>query len=166
MAKPAIFCICGKKKSGKTTFLEKLIPELRRRGFRVGVIKHDRHGFDLDTPGKDTWRHRQAGATGTLISSPDKVGMVLDVTPELELRQLADRFFHEMDLVLTEGYAGSDQPKLELFRPETHDSLILTPADGLLAVISDHDILPGVLRFGLDDAASVADFLESTLKKG
>lgn len=163
MEKPAIFCICGKKKSGKTTFLEKLIPELRRRGHAVGVIKHDRHGFDMDVPGKDTWRHKQAGAHGTLISSPDKVGLVLDVRPELPLRELADRFFPGMDIVLTEGYARSDQPKLEVFRPVEHDSLILGPQDGLLAVISDHDIQPGTPRFGLDAASEVADFIEKQL---
>ena len=76
---PPIVSIVGNSGSGKTTFLEKLIPEMIRRGFKVGTIKHDVHGFEMDKPGKDSWRHKRAGAHTTMISSPYQIGMVMDV---------------------------------------------------------------------------------------
>ncbi|UCF95758.1 MAG: molybdopterin-guanine dinucleotide biosynthesis protein B, partial [Desulfobacterales bacterium] len=77
-AVPPIVSTVGYSGSGKTTLLEKLIAELKQRGFRVGTIKHDVHGFEMDRPGKDSWRHKQAGASVTVISSPYQIGMVKD----------------------------------------------------------------------------------------
>ncbi len=85
---PPIISIISKKRSGKTTLLEKLIPELKQRGYRVGVVKHDTHGFDIDHEGKDTYRHKAAGAEAVLISSPWKISLIQDVPEELSLDQL------------------------------------------------------------------------------
>ena len=85
---PPIISIISKKRSGKTTLLEKLIPELKQRGYRVGIVKHDIHGFDIDHKGKDTYRHKAAGATAVAISSPWKISLIQDVEKELSLRQV------------------------------------------------------------------------------
>ena len=99
---PAIVCIVGKSGSGKTTLLEKLIPELTGMGLKVGTIKHDVHGFEIDHPGKDSWRHKQAGSAITIISSPQRIGVVMDVEHDHTLDELAS-FFSGVDIILTEG---------------------------------------------------------------
>ncbi len=164
MTTPPIVCIVGKKQSGKTTFLEKLLPALKKQGVRVGTIKHDMHGFSMDHEGKDTWRHRQAGADTVCISSPNQVALIKTVDRELSLPELAEIFFQDQDLMLTEGYYNSDQPKIEIFRPEAH-AQPLCEADKawtkkLLAVVTDADIDLGVPKFGLDDGEEVAKQLK------
>lgn len=159
-AAPPIVCLVGKKKSGKTTFLEKLLPALKELGLSVGTVKHDTHGFSMDHEGKDTWRHRQAGADTVCISSPNQVALIRAVEQEMTLSELAETYFGDRDLVLTEGYYNSDQPKIEVFRAEAHDQP-LSSADNawtkkILAVVSNADIDVGVPRFGLDDADAVA----------
>jgi molybdopterin-guanine dinucleotide biosynthesis protein B len=116
---PAMVSIVGKSGSGKTTLLEKLIPELRGMGLKVGTIKHDVHGFEIDHPGKDSWRHKQAGSRITIISSPQRIGMVMDVDHDHTLDELAS-FFSGVDIVLTEGYKRENKPKIEIFRREAH----------------------------------------------
>ncbi|HUU81381.1 MAG TPA: molybdopterin-guanine dinucleotide biosynthesis protein B, partial [Acidobacteriota bacterium] len=83
-----IVLFVGSSGSGKTTLLEKLIPELTRRGLRVGTIKHDVHGFEMDQPGKDSWRHKHAGALASIISSPHQIGEVMDVDHDHSLDEL------------------------------------------------------------------------------
>src|SRR5512143_812522 len=97
---PPIVCIVGASDSGKTTFLEKLIPELVRRGHRVGTVKHDVHGFELDTPGKDTWRHARAGSRAVVISGPGKVAVLLTVEGEASLDQVAELIADQVVLIL------------------------------------------------------------------
>ena len=99
-----ILSVVSKKNCGKTTLLEKLIPELKRRGYRVGTLKHDIHGFDIDHEGKDTFRHKAAGADTVAISCPWKVSIIKDVSEELTPEQLVEQYFEEVDIVLTEGY--------------------------------------------------------------
>nr|NIR17513.1 molybdopterin-guanine dinucleotide biosynthesis protein B [Desulfobacterales bacterium]NIW15817.1 molybdopterin-guanine dinucleotide biosynthesis protein B [Candidatus Bathyarchaeota archaeon] len=111
---PAIVSIVGKSGSGKTTLLEKLIPELTGMGLKVGTIKHDVHGFEIDHPGKDSWRHKQAGSRITIISSPQRIGMVMDVDHDHTLDELAS-FFSGVDIILTEGYKRENKPKIEIF---------------------------------------------------
>ncbi|MFW5838017.1 MAG: molybdopterin-guanine dinucleotide biosynthesis protein B, partial [Desulfovibrionaceae bacterium] len=157
---PRIVCVAGKKKCGKTTFLEKLIAALGRRGMRAAVVKHDRHGFQMDQPGKDTFRLKQAGAVAAAICSPDQVGLVRDVAAEPTLSQVAEMYFSDVDIVLAEGYSSSHHPKIEVFRPEAHDSLLCEVQHGLVAVVTDAaDVDPGVPVFGLDDGDGVAEFI-------
>ncbi|MFH1091248.1 MAG: molybdopterin-guanine dinucleotide biosynthesis protein B, partial [Pseudomonadota bacterium] len=98
-----LVCIVGRSDSGKTTFIEKLVPELTKLGLSVGTIKHDVHGFDIDRPGKDSWRHKQAGARQTLISSPTKLALIRDTDHDYSLDELTP-YFNGLDIVLTEGY--------------------------------------------------------------
>jgi molybdopterin-guanine dinucleotide biosynthesis protein B len=158
MEKPPLVCVVGKSDAGKTTFLEKLIRELKIRRIRVGTIKHDAHGFDIDKPGKDTWRHAQAGADAVIISSPAKFALIKKVDEEMSLDQVAD-LLPDMDIILTEGFKRSDKPKIEISRTAHSSELLCTPEE-LIALVSDAEWDIGVPVFGLDDASGVADLLQ------
>ncbi len=160
MTTPPIVSIVGNTGSGKTTFIEKLIPEITRRGLRVGTIKHDVHGFEMDKPGKDSWRHKQAGASTTIISSPSKIGMVMDVDYDHKPDELLP-LFPNVDIILTEGYKFENNPKLEIFRPEITKEPLCKDDEYLLALISDSNIDLGVPRFSPKDINRVAEFLIS-----
>lgn len=155
-----IISIVGKSDSGKTTFLEKLIPELVRRGYRVATVKHDVHGFEVDREGKDSWRHKQAGAHTTVISSPKKVALIRDVEKDLTLAELREKLIQDVDLILSEGYKKDVQTKIEIFRTEKHKELLCTKEDNLVAIVSDKEFNIGVPCFFLDDVKGVADFIE------
>ena len=158
MEKPPIVAVVGKSNAGKTTYLEKLIKELKNRNIKVGTIKHDVHGFDIDTPGKDTWRHAQAGADAVIISSPSKVAVIKQVEHEMSLDQVAE-YISDMDIILTEGYKRSAKPKIEINRVANSTELLCTP-DELIALVSDAEWNLGVPVFDLDDAAGVACLLQ------
>jgi molybdopterin-guanine dinucleotide biosynthesis adapter protein len=159
-SKIPIVSVVGFSGSGKTTFVEKLIPALTSRGIKVGTIKHDVHGFDLDQPGKDSWRHRRAGAAVTIIASPGQIGMVKDVDHDLSPLELA-QFISGVDLILTEGYKRGPFPKVEIFRRNAADNQAPVCLDdpALLAVVSNEKISLKVPLFGLDDASGVAELI-------
>lgn len=155
---PPIVSIVGKSGSGKTTLLERLIPELTGSGLRVGTIKHDVHGFEMDRPGKDSWRHKQAGSVATMISSPQKIGMVMDVDHDHTLDELS-LFFPPVDIILTEGYKRQTRPKVEIFRREAHAEPLCTSDPHLIALVSDENLDLGVPRFATGDTRGLARFL-------
>lgn len=159
---PPILSIVSKKNSGKTTLLEKLIPELVGRGYRIGTIKHDVHGFDIDREGKDTWRHKQAGAHGVIISSFNKMALIRDVAEELSIDQMVAQFYGDMDLVLTEGFKRGGKPQIEVFRSQAHAAPLHTKAQPgtLIAVASDTTVDLGVPRLDVNDVKAIADFIE------
>jgi molybdopterin-guanine dinucleotide biosynthesis protein B len=150
--------VVGKSDAGKTTLLEKLIPELKRRGYRVATVKHDAHSFEIDQPGKDTWRHRQAGADVVVISSKDKMAIIRSVDAELSLLQIAD-MITGVDIILTEGFKRGPAPKIEVSRREKSSELLCT-ADELVAIATDQHFDLPVPQFGLDDAIGLVDTLE------
>ncbi|MBI2955548.1 MAG: molybdopterin-guanine dinucleotide biosynthesis protein B [Chloroflexi bacterium] len=154
-----VICVVGKSDAGKTTFLEKLIPELTRRGYRVGTVKHDTHGFDIDQPGKDTWKHAQAGSKTVVISSPEKLAIIRRVETEATLDEIALLVSDGVDIVLTEGFKRSNRPKIEISRREKSDQLLCDERE-LVAVVTDNTFDIRTPQFGLDDAAGVADLLE------
>ena len=157
--------VSGFSNSGKTTLLEKLIAEMPSRSIRVGTIKHDVHGFEMDRSGKDTWRHKQAGASATIISSPRQIGMVMDVDHDHDPLELAG-FMTGMDLILMEGYKNAAIPKIEVFRSAVSRKLHCENDPNLLAVVTDsiHEI--HVPCFGHDDIADITDFLIRKLGVG
>lgn len=128
----------GRSGTGKTTYLERLIPVLRSRGLRLAVVKHDVHGFQMDTPGKDTYRFSQAGAEVVAISSPDRVAVLEQPWQELTLDQVISRL-PPVDLILTEGYKAVPNPKIEIHRAALHQPLLTAPAE-LLAVVTDEPL--------------------------
>ena len=152
--------IVGKSDAGKTTLLEKLVSELTVRGYRIGTIKHDVHGFDIDHEGKDSWRHKHAGARIVAISSPKKVAVVRDVDREETLDGLAENYFQDVDIILTEGYKRESKPKIEVFRSQVHDQPLCRNDNHLVALVSDIPLDLGVLRFELNDIKGLAEFLE------
>ncbi len=156
---PPIVSVIGKANSGKTTLLEKLIPALIAQGVRVGTIKHHVHQFDMDRPGKDTWRHKQAGARVVALSSPTGLGIIRDREDELPLPELARRYFEDVALVLTEGYKGGPAPKVEVFRASVHQEPLAERDDTWLALVSDQELDFGLPRFGLEEAERLAHFL-------
>jgi molybdopterin-guanine dinucleotide biosynthesis protein B len=155
-----IISIVGKSDSGKTTLIEKLVPELTRRGYRIATVKHDVHGFEVDREGKDSWRHKQAGAHTVVISSPKKVALIRDVEKDLTLEEIREKLIQDVDLILSEGYKKDVQPKIEIFRKEKHKELLCTKEDNLIAIVSDKKFRVGVSCFSLDDVKGVADFIE------
>jgi len=154
-----VISVVGKSDVGKTTFLEKLIPELIRRGYRVGTVKHDTHGFDMDVPGKDTWKMAQAGSHIVAISSPQKLALIKKVDKEKTLDEIAQLIGTDVDIILTEGYKRGKKPKIEVSRREKSAELLCQP-DELVAIVTDNDFDVRVPQFGLDDVAGVADLLE------
>jgi molybdopterin-guanine dinucleotide biosynthesis protein B len=158
---PAVLSIVGKSKAGKTTFLEKLIPEMRHRGYRVGTVKHDAHDhFEIDHKGKDTWRHREAGAQTVAIGSPSRFALTKMVKKELDLDTIVASYFPNEDLVLTEGYKSGNKAKIEICRRALQSEPICSPAERLAAVVSDFSVELGVPCFDLEDVSGVADFIE------
>jgi molybdopterin-guanine dinucleotide biosynthesis protein B len=155
-----IVSIVGKSDSGKTTLIERIVPDLVRRGYRVATVKHDVHGFEIDREGKDSWRHRQAGAEAVVISSSRQVAMIKTVERDLNLAELRDRFIDDVDIIISEGFKNDSQPKIEVFRRETHRQLLCSKKDNLVAVVANQRFDVGVPCLDLDDVKGVADLIE------
>jgi molybdopterin-guanine dinucleotide biosynthesis adapter protein len=146
--------------SGKTTLLEKLIPELVRRGYRVGTVKHDVHGFEMDREGKDTWRHRKAGSSCTMISSATRLAMVRDMDHDASLDEIRERFVSDVDILLAEGFKKEPVPKVEVFRSGVHPEPMFADQPDLVALVSDRTFAIAAPVVGLDDVARLADIIE------
>jgi molybdopterin-guanine dinucleotide biosynthesis protein B len=150
-----IVCFVGKSNSGKTTFIERVIPELVRAGYKVATVKHAGHGFDLDTEGKDSWRHKRAGASSVVVLSKGSMAMFADVSDQLRVEDVRDRFLDESyDLIIAEGWKHEGYPKIMIIREQIGE--IPISADGLLAVVSDKPVKLNVPVFDLNDVSSVA----------
>ncbi|HBT47241.1 MAG TPA: molybdopterin-guanine dinucleotide biosynthesis protein B [Peptococcaceae bacterium] len=156
-----IISVVGKSDTGKTTLLTKLLPELKARGYRVATIKHDTHGFDIDKPGKDTWKHAEAGADVVAISSPAKVALIEKVPRELTLDEVAERI-QGVDIIITEGYKRGNKPKIEVHRAAVGGELLCTEEE-LLAVVTDEPVPVRVPTFGWDEVAGLADLIEERI---
>ena len=160
-----VFGIAGWSGSGKTTLLEKLIPQFTARGLRVSVIKHAHHGFDIDRPGKDSYRHREAGASEVLLSCNDRWALMherrdgSDVTLDELLARLAP-----CDLVLVEGFKQEPIPKLEVYRPENGKPPLFPERSDIVAVASNVALAASLPHLALDDVAAIADFVMNTLQ--
>ncbi len=162
MTTPPVICIVGRSGSGKTTLLEKLIHELKRRGFRVGTVKHHSHaGIEIDRPGKDTWRHAQAGSDHVVIAAPDRVASIRRVDREPTLEEITATM-RDVDVILAEGYKRTGQIKIEVVRAARSCEPLCTP-DELLALVTDVEIAYDVPRFELEDAPGLADLVETLL---
>jgi len=156
---PPVICFVGRKDSGKTTFLEKLIPSLKERGIRVACIKHDVHGFTIDREGTDTWRLARVGASEVVISSPEGVASQQSVDAEKSLAELRTVLSAPADLVLAEGFKAAAADRIEISRSGCSEGLTCAESD-LVAVISDRaDAASTVPVFGLDDVEAVVNLL-------
>ncbi len=155
-----LYGIVGWKNAGKTGLMERLVAEICARGFSVSTVKHAHHVFDVDQPGKDSYRHRTAGATEVLLASRKRFALMHELRDEDEptlddlLAKLAP-----VDLVLIEGYKRDAHPKVEAFRAETRNPLIATEDATVRAVASDTPMALDRPVFDLDDTAAIADFI-------
>ncbi len=158
-----IVSIVGKGDSGKTTFLEKLIRELTRRGVRVATAKHHVHDHEIDTPGKDSWRHARAGAVTTMVSSPEKFSLVRSVEREMTLPEIERvAAYADCDILLTEGYKREGLNRIEVSRLARSDELVCGPGEAFALVTDNPAVACGDAPvFALDDAAGVADLIEA-----
>jgi len=157
-----IFGFAGWSGSGKTTLIEQLIPRLVKRGLKVSMIKHAHHSFDVDQPGKDSYRHRQAGCSEVMVVSDRRWVIMHELRgePEPSLEDQIERI-SPCDLVLVEGHKHHPLPKLEVWRSENGKPL-LHPEDGhIVAIASDIALETKLPRFGLDDYDDIGDFILS-----
>ena len=159
-----VFGFAGWSGSGKTTLIERVISHLAGRGLRVSLVKHAHHEFDVDQPGKDSWRHRAAGASEVLVSSANRWALMHELRdePELSLRQAIAQF-NPSDLVLVEGYKRESIPKIEVWRAQL-DKPLLFPEDPNILGLATDDPLPTMVqepnfaRFGLVQVEEIAEF--------
>jgi molybdopterin-guanine dinucleotide biosynthesis protein B len=155
---PPIVSIIGKSRSGKTTLIEKLIRELKSRGYKVATVKHTNQNLSFDEPGKDSWRHVQAGSEATIISSPDNIVLIKPVTTEPSSEEIAHLVGEDYDIILTEGFSKSDVPKIEVHRKEAGPPFASTKK--LIAIVSDEPLATKSRQFSPDDIKGLADLLE------
>jgi molybdopterin-guanine dinucleotide biosynthesis protein MobB len=158
-----IISIVGSSKSGKTSLMERLIPEFIRRGYRVATIKHHGHDFPIDHKGKDSWRHKEAGAHTVVISSPQKVALIEDAPHDLSLDEIATRFIRGVDIIIAEGFKREKHPKVEVFRKEIHPRPLAPELENIIAVVSDDPLRLAIPCLGLDDITGIADTIEGRI---
>lgn len=155
-----IFGFAGYSGSGKTTLIEQLLPRLMARGLRVSLIKHAHHAFDIDQPGKDSYRHRKAGASEVMIASDQRWVLMHELRNEREpsLSELVARF-SPCDLVLVEGYKREPIPKLEVYR-RANGKPMLSPDDpAIVAIARDEPVESPLPQFDLNDVDTIADYI-------
>ena len=155
---PPIVSIVGRSKSGKTSLIEKLIVELKSRGYRVATAKHTHRNMTLPESDKDSDRHLKAGSEASLIIDPNGLMMIKPLQQELNLEQIAQIIGEDYDIILTEGYKQDDAPKIEVHRRENAPPL--TDIKKLFAIATDEPLDSKVRQFSLDDIKGIADLIE------
>jgi molybdopterin-guanine dinucleotide biosynthesis adapter protein len=155
-----VISFVGRSNTGKTTLLERLIRILTERGIRVATVKHHHRDFEADREGKDTYRHKKAGARLSMIVSPAKLALVQDLAEEPTLQEILDRYVTDVDLVIIEGYKKERIPKIEVYNHGSGSPPVTLGDDNLLAIVSDVPLaaapLPVFLR---DDIEMIAAFV-------
>ena len=157
-----IFGIAGYKNAGKTGLMERLVTEISSRGFTVSTLKHAHHAFDIDHPGKDSYRHRAAGAHQVVLSSGNRWAMMTELRgePEPPLKDLLTQMA-PVDLILIEGWKRDDHPKIEAYRRETNHPLIAPNDPTIKAIATDTPLDIDRPTFDLNDTKTIADFIIS-----
>ena len=155
-----LYGVTGWKNAGKTGLMERLVSEFVARGLRVSTVKHAHHSFDVDHIGKDSHRHREAGASEVLLASRNRFALMHELRDEDEptLQTLLSKLA-PLDLVLVEGYKRDRHPKIEAFRAETGNPLIAPEDDTIRAIASDSPIDTDRPVFDLNDTRAIADFI-------
>ena len=162
-----IFGFAGWSGSGKTTLVEKLIPRFVQRGLRVSLIKHAHHNFDVDTPGKDSYRHRQAGASEILVTSSRRWVLMHELRGAQEPSfDEQVRRFSPCDLLLVEGFKFAPIPKLEIWRKETGEALLHPNDPHIVAIAADTKVETRLPQLDLNDDAAIAAFILKHLELG
>lgn len=163
-----IFGLVGRSGSGKTTLMERLLPILRSHGLTVSTVKHAHHGFDMDKPGKDTWRHREAGAEEVLVVAGGRWALLHEVRDEAEplLEDLIARLA-PVDLVMVEGFHSYALPSIEVHRPSEGHAIMWQPGSPIVAVASDEPVEGiGVPLLDLNRPDALAAFILAEIRNG
>jgi molybdopterin-guanine dinucleotide biosynthesis protein B len=156
-----IVIVTGRSNSGKTTLIVKMITELKRRGYKVGTIKHHEGDFEMDKPGKDTWKHAQAGADAVAMSSSDKLALIKKVKTDTKIDSIAE-LMNDVDIIICEGYKHEKRPKIEVLRIEKYKEPLSSSKDDVIAIVSDrpNDVSFNAPVLSWDDARTVCDLIE------
>ena len=153
-----IVCFVGRSNSGKTTLIERLIPALVLAGYRVATVKHAGHGFNLDTEGKDSWRHKRAGASTVIVVSKGSLAMFADVDDEVHVGEIRERFEDpSIDLIIAEGWKSGGYPKIVVVRDEVGE--VPVSEEGLLALVCNKPVTARVPVFDPDDIKGISELL-------
>ncbi len=153
-----ILCFVGRSNSGKTTLIERLIPELVQAGYRVATVKHAGHGFDLDTEGKDSWRHKRAGASTVVVLSKGSLAMFSDVPDDIKVEQIRDQYLgQKIDLIIAEGWKSDGYPKIVVVRDQLGE--VPVSPEGLLAIVSNKPLEVSIPTFDPDDIKGLSELI-------
>ena len=157
-----VFGFAGWSGSGKTTLIERLIPLFMARGLKVSLVKHAHHTFDVDQPGKDSYRHRHAGCSEVLVTSSKRWVLMHELrgAPEPDFSELLKRV-SPCDLLIVEGFKREKLPKLEVYRASVGESLLHPQDPDIVAVVSDQRVETKLPQFDLNDAPAILDFILS-----
>jgi molybdopterin-guanine dinucleotide biosynthesis protein B len=161
-----VISIIGRSNTGKTTLIEKLVPEFCRRGYRVATIKHAAGGFDIDRKGKDSWRHKNAGAYKTILISPSEMALMEVLEREYSVEELIDLYIKDADVILLEGHKNNPYPKVEVFRKGVEPLYRDGKEDQWIASVGDEEqAAVGTPHFQVDEIQKLADLLEERYLK-
>lgn len=160
-----IISFVGSSGSGKTTFLEQIIPIFINQGCKIGAIKHDAHKFEIDKPGKDSYRLKKAGAEIVCISSDRKLALVQSYEKEYSIEEIVLKFFGSVDIILTEGYKKSDIPKFEIYRAANNKEPLTFTNKELIGVISDDNPKVDTKVFNFSEKNEVVNYILSLINQ-
>lgn len=164
---PVVSVVSRHSNTGKTLVVCRIVEELKNRGYRVATIKHDAHDFEIDKPGKDSWKHSQAGSDIVILSSKSKFAMIEKVNEEYLIDEIVKKIENnKIDIVITEGYKSQNKPKIEVFRKEISKELVFEGDNNLFAIVTDVKLKNDVAQFGFDDINRLVDFIEIKFIKG
>jgi molybdopterin-guanine dinucleotide biosynthesis protein B len=155
-----IITVVGYSNSGKTRCVTGLIAALTRRGYRVASTKHSHQGFDLDVEGKDSWKHRQAGAVTTLMTSGNQIGMVATVPAPPTLEQICRDYVRDADILLAEGYSWEDLPKILVTSQDKLEQERIAPDDFIIALIGEKRVDSSLPQFSFNEVEALASLIE------
>lgn len=160
-----VLCFVGASNSGKTTLIEKVIRLLTERGYKIATVKHTHKGFDMDAEGKDSWRHRSAGAKTVILSAPTQFLVVSETDHELTIEDIVERFVRDIDILIVEGFKRDRYPKIEVHRGGVSGEVRSLNDPSVIAIASDdsHNVhIPG---FDINDAEGISIFIEKKILK-
>jgi molybdopterin-guanine dinucleotide biosynthesis protein B len=154
---PPVICIVGRSHSGKTTLVEKLVPELKSRGYRVATVKHAQEA-QMDRPGTDSWRHIEAGSEAMVLTTAERLYLIRPVDGVPALQDIVRLLGEDYDIIIAEGFKGQSAPKIEVQRNATGP--LLDDLKRLVAVVSDDPVETKARKFPWSDVKGVADLIE------
>lgn len=155
-----VLCFVGASNSGKTTLIEKVISVLSKRGYRIATVKHTHKRFEMDAEAKDSWRHRFAGAKTVILSSASQFAVFSDTERELTVEDVLEKWVHDIDILIVEGFKRDKYPKIEVHRGGVSGEFRCLDDPSVVALASDGPADVPVPRYDINDAEGVADFIE------